>query len=230
MNDESPPPEGASLKIPIGSPVTIKQALRTFVKFPNPMIYAIGIFGAGVARLAIGRWNWRDLLVVFALWALWPLQEWLLHVYILHFRPRRLGRWRIDLFAGRKHRAHHRETARLDLVFIPTGIALSSLVVLPLAWLLPLPLPTGLTGILFYLLFALNYEWVHFLIHSTYRPKSKYYRGLWTNHRLHHFRNEHYWFGVSRFFGDKILRTNPDPKTVEISPTCMTLGLGGSSQ
>ena len=131
----------------------------------------------------------------------------------------------VDLYAGRKHRAHHRDPMRPGLIFIPTRIVLTSLIVLPLAWLLPLSLATGLTGIAIYYTFASTYEWTHFLIHSTYRPQSKWYKRVWRNHRLHHFRNEHYWFGVSRLFGDKVLGADPDPAQTPISPTCMTLGI-----
>ena len=38
-----------------------------------------------------------------------------------------------------------------------------------------------------------------------------------------HFKNENYWFGVTRLRGDRLLRTGPDPATVELSPTCREL-------
>ena len=45
------------------------------------------------ARLAVGNWTLWDLLVAGVTVSLWPIQEWMLLVYILHFRPRRiLGR------------------------------------------------------------------------------------------------------------------------------------------
>src|SRR5439155_1152550 len=44
---------------------------------------------------------------------------------------------------------------------------------------------------------GLSYEWVHFLVHSDYRPVTRAYRAVWNNHRLHHYKNEHYWFTVT---------------------------------
>src|SRR5205085_9101116 len=82
----------------------------------------------------------------------------------------------------------------------------------------------ALTGLAFFLVMSLRYEWVHFLVHTRYRPRTEYFRRLWRNHRLHHCKNEHYWFGVTMLGGDHLLRTSPDPSSVDLSPTCRRLG------
>ena len=71
----------------------------------------------------------------------------------------------------------------------------------------------------------LAYEWTHYLIHSAYRPRSRLYRGIWRAHRLHHYRNERYWFGVTMHQADRILRTYPDKDAVPLSATARTLGV-----
>ncbi|HMC69660.1 MAG TPA: fatty acid hydroxylase family protein, partial [Mycobacteriales bacterium] len=68
-----------------------------------------------------------------------------------------------------------------------------------------------------------TYEWTHFLIHSTYVPRSRYYRYIWRAHRLHHYKNEKYWFGVTVHLADHVLRTFPQRDAVETSPTARTL-------
>jgi sterol desaturase/sphingolipid hydroxylase (fatty acid hydroxylase superfamily) len=73
------------------------------------------------------------------------------------------------------------------------------------------------------MLFA--YEWTHYLIHTSYRPKRRFYRYIWRAHRLHHFKNEHYWFGVTVHLADHVLRTFPAKEAVETSPTARTLGV-----
>jgi hypothetical protein len=70
---------------------------------------------------------------------------------------------------------------------------------------------------------SLHYEWVHFMIHTRYRPRIGYYQHLARNHLLHHFRNEHYWYGVTMLQADGWLRTAPEPDRVPKSPTAMTL-------
>ena len=63
----------------------------------------------------------------------------------------------------------------------------------------------------------LRYEWLHYLIHTSYKPKSQWFRKLHKHHRLHHFKNENYWFGLSSTAADRILSSNPDPENVETS-------------
>jgi sterol desaturase/sphingolipid hydroxylase (fatty acid hydroxylase superfamily) len=88
-------------------------------------------------------------------------------------------------------------------------------------------LPLALTGITFAYLGLLRYEWSHFLIHSPYVPRTRWYRTIWRNHRLHHFKHEGYWMGVSSNLGDRLLGTNPDQRSVPKSPTARTLGVEG---
>jgi len=67
---------------------------------------------------------------------------------------------------------------------------------------------------------GLGYEWTHYLVHSDYRPRSRAYRAVWRNHRLHHYKNEHYWFTVTTAAtADRVLGTYPDPAEVGTSPT-----------
>ena len=81
----------------------------------------------------------------------------------------------------------------------------------------------AVTGLLTgYVLVAL-YEWTHFLIHTAHRPRSRYYRSIWRNHRLHHFKNEHYWHGITNTVSDRVLGTLRDQREVPRSPTARTL-------
>ena len=63
-----------------------------------------------------------------ALVALFPAIEWVIHVGILHWRPRRVGPVQVDSLLARKHREHHADPRDLPLVFIPWPV---------LTWLLP---------------------------------------------------------------------------------------------
>jgi hypothetical protein len=66
---------------------------------------------------------------------------------------------------------------------------------------------------------------VHFLVHTRWRPRWRPYQVLWRNHRLHHYKNEHFWFGVTRLAADRWLGTQPARDAVATSPTCRTLGV-----
>jgi hypothetical protein len=148
-----------------------------------------------------------------------------IHVFILHWRPRRFGRLTIDPLLARKHREHHVDPRAVPLIFIPWKALLW---VLPLAAgvaLLVFPrLALGLTYLVFIGGLGLCYEWCHYLIHSDYKPKTVVYRAVWRNHRQHHYKNEHYWFTVtSSGTADRVLGTYPDPGTVRTSPTAQNL-------
>jgi sterol desaturase/sphingolipid hydroxylase (fatty acid hydroxylase superfamily) len=84
--------------------------------------------------------------------------------------------------------------------------------------------PLALTALAAFFVLAFHYEWVHYFVHTRYKPRSRYYQRLWKNHRLHHFMNENYWYGVSMLSGDRLLGTQPQQHEVQPSPTCRTLG------
>ncbi len=122
------------------------------------------------------------------------------------------------------HRAHHRDPRRLDLIFIPIHVFAFVPLTVGGVVLLGAAYPQLVaTGVAVYFALSLHYEWVHFMIHTHYRPRLGYYQRLARNHLLHHFRNEHYWYGVSMLQADGWLRTAPEPAAVPKSPTCLSL-------
>ena len=208
----------------VENPATPRDALRYFSRHTSPrLIFLLAVTTVG-ARATLGAWTLTDLWIVLGVLAAWPFLEWVIHVFVLHFRPFELFGRRIDPYVAAKHRRHHRDPWRLDILFIPLR---SFAVTVPLTFLLwPtfFALPQALTGIAFTYLMTLHYEWVHFLVHTRYTPKSAFYHRMWRNHRLHHCKNENYWMGVSTQLGDRVLGTFADGKSVPTSPTCRTLG------
>ena len=201
----------------------------------TPPLLAAAIVVAVVLRAPLGHYDWRDVVVAVGVIGLTPLSEWAIHVYLLHAKPIRVGKHRYDLLAAREHRAHHMAPAELDGVLIPTYAVLIFLPQIALTvWLLSFPvhlliggdrLAHAATGLLVSYLILGAYEWCHFLIHTPYRPRRRYYRSIWRGHRLHHYKNEHYWFGVTSTVGDHLLRTAPDQAEVRKSRTARTLGV-----
>ncbi len=218
------PGERASAQSAADAPRSLREAGREFAGHASPRILAGALLVALVARLAWGDWSAWDLVPPLVIAALWPLQEWAIHVLVLHFRPRRIGQFELDFRVPREHRAHHRDPWNLAILFIP---AHSFLYTLPILVGLALALtPTSalaLTAIAFHLALALHYEWVHMLVHTRVVPRTRLYRRLFRNHRWHHFKNEHYWYGVTMLSGDRLLGTAPDPERVPRSPTARTL-------
>jgi sterol desaturase/sphingolipid hydroxylase (fatty acid hydroxylase superfamily) len=211
---------------PAASPSSLAAALPLFLRHPSPAILTGALASALAGRLALGGYAAADLLPLLALALVWPLQEWLIHVFLLHARPFTLFGRRFDLALARKHRRHHAEPENLGILFIPLASYLYSLPGVALLWWAATPrLELALTGMVGHLALGLRYEWVHFLIHTRYRPRGRWYRRLWRNHRLHHFRNEQHWYGVTMLAADRVLGTGGDEASVAASPTCRTLGV-----
>jgi len=111
-------------------------------------------------------------------------------------------------------------------VFIPLRSGIVGLLVFAGLWYSLLPTVALFTSMMLATTAAaFVYEWVHFLTHTAYHPRTALYRRMWRRHRLHHFKNEHYWLGVTTNLGDRILGTFPDPTKVPTSATCRTLGV-----
>ncbi len=209
---------------------SLSQVILVFLQYRSPqLLLAVTTLCIGL-RVWLGHFSYWDLAVIAGALLLQPFIEWLIHVFILHFRPRTILGLNIDLHAAQKHRAHHRSPWQLDLVFIPLQTGFIGLAVLAVVYYLLMPSPElFMTGMSWAVLMALSYEWIHYLTHTSYRPRTAFYRRRWQLHRLHHFKNEHYWMGVTGHLGDQVLGTLPaKPTDVPTSTTVRTLGIDSS--
>lgn len=208
--------------------MTLGDAVREFWSYRSPWVITPALIIAIVARVAVGDWQLTDAILPFAMLALFPFLEWVIHVTVLHWRPRKVAGVTIDSQLARKHREHHVEPRDVELVFIPFQSLLAALALVVAVGLLAFPRTgLGLTFLVVMLTLGICYEWTHYLIHSDYKPKTVLYKAVWRNHRLHHFKNEHYWFSVTTTgTSDRVLGTYPDPATVQASPTAKNLHAG----
>ncbi|MEE2780281.1 MAG: sterol desaturase family protein [Myxococcota bacterium] len=200
--------------------------MRLFFTLPSPRILATTVVLFVCGRPWVGPWSMTDLWVILGVALYWPFQEWFLHQHLLHFKPKKFLGFTIDPIAGRYHRFHHRHPWRIETSTLPFAAVL---VLTPthwtLWWLFTPSLSLACTGIAAFTFAALVYEWVHYLTHTPYRPRSAYYKRIWRNHRLHHFKHEDYWHSFTVPYIDIWFRTAPNPKDVPTSDTCMTLGV-----
>jgi hypothetical protein len=221
--------DGAELK-------TLGGAWGEFWRYRSPRIIAVGIVVAAAARLASAAPTWRDAIAVAAMAVVYPFGEWAIHVYLLHLRP---FRWRgrvVELYTARSHREHHERPSRMGLILLgPLEAVALLLLVVPLTVAVGagvaslagvFSLGAAVSALLAGYLLVWVYEWTHFLIHTAHRPRSRYFRSIWRNHRLHHFKNEHYWHGITTTVGDRALGTLRDHREVPRSATARTLDAG----
>jgi hypothetical protein len=206
---------------------TLDHAWCEFRANRSPKIILFAILAALALRLVLGDFTYWDAVALVAMIAVYPFGEWAIHVYLLHAKPFRVRGRRLELPSSAAHREHHERPNYLGLILLaPLEAAALLLLAVPVvlaAFSLVLPLPALVTAAFTgYVLIGI-YEWTHFLIHTAYRPRSAVYRAIWRNHRLHHFKNEHYWHGITNTVADHVLRTAPDQKDVPRSRTARTL-------
>ncbi len=197
---------------------TLQGAYGEFARHRTPQVLVATMLVLLAARLQWQRVGTADVVVPAVLLGLQPFTEWLIHVFVLHCPASGSRR---DRLAGWSHRKHHEDPRDLRFQFIHPAVVYGELVIFAVI-VLAFRTPSALTGILAATVLTLTYEWIHFLIHTDYSPKTALYRRLHRAHRLHHFRNERYWLGVTARTGDRVLRTNPRKEDVEISPTAKT--------
>lgn len=218
----------------------LKQLGPAWREFMHHFSGWAGLTAVGVAlllRIAAGPIGPVDLVMaVVVLLLAQPFVEWFIHRYLLHLKPFTLGGRTIDIYTAKAHRRHHKDPSSLERTLLHKGEILGSMFLIAIT-AAPLfagvallitggdPLALYLSALLVSYIGLYRYEWTHFLIHTPYVPKTRLYRSIWRSHRLHHFKHEDYWMGVTGNLGDRALGTYPDQRTIKKSPTARSLGV-----
>lgn len=214
---------------------TLGRAWHEFRSKRSPQILAAGVAAALAARITVGGGvSWRDAVAAAPMVPIYVFGEWAIHVHLLHLPPFPWRGRRVELVTAAEHRAHHEDPHNLCMIVLGPLEALALLgLVVPLVVATgcglvglvadAVPLGAALTALLTGYVLVFVYEWTHFLIHTAHRPRSRYYRSIWRTHRLHHFKNERYWHGITNTIGDRMLGTFPDQRDVPRSRTARTL-------
>jgi sterol desaturase/sphingolipid hydroxylase (fatty acid hydroxylase superfamily) len=233
MTDDALPADAPMFEAPIDNPAhvrnasevrTHRQALRVFFSKKTPRRLATIAATSWAARLLLGPPGLRDVAAAAAAIAVWPVQEWVLHKYLLHLEPRTVAGIRIDPDFARAHRDHHADPRDIDKTLLPLRTIRQALPFAAGAWLLAFgPTRAAVTGMATYSTMTLFYEWTHFIVHTNVKPRTRYGEKVRKNHRLHHFRHEDYWFAFTLPIIDRVLGTDPDPDTITRSRTVMNL-------
>lgn len=211
---------------------TKAETFRVFVRFGSPKVISAFVGSLVLVRFVYRSWGWGDLIVAAMTLLLLGVFEWVVHLFLLH-APVESIRMR-KFKTGTGHRKHHQDPTGMVHLLLNTpeaGVFAALFAVFTVLWVPALMWVLGfeilgpyLTGYMLAVIGLLHYEWTHLLVHTRYQPATRYYARLARNHRLHHYRNEHYWLGVTSNMGDRILRTLPKDKgDVPLSETARTL-------
>ena len=170
-------------------------------------------FAAGIVSFSL-RW-----IVIGAL--TFYVSEYGFHRFGFHASPSRFAF--VRKLQHRLHYDHHAEPERLDLLFLPLWFLAPNLAVTALAF--GLLFGSGIVAAAMFgvLLAIFHYEWVHYLAHIPYQPRTRGGRWIKQYHLRHHYISEKFWFGVSNPSMDFIGRTYKSAREVERSGTTRKL-------
>jgi 4-hydroxysphinganine ceramide fatty acyl 2-hydroxylase len=123
----------------------------------------------------------------------------------------------------RLHYDHHVEPNRLDLLFLPIWFLVPNLALATLLFALIFGAEASASALFGMMLAVLHYEWVHYVAHIPYAPRTRLGRWIKQYHLRHHFISEKHWFGVSNPALDHVFGTFREPADVEKSGTTRKL-------
>jgi Na+/melibiose symporter-like transporter len=180
-------------------------------------VVLIGLFATHVLAFGV------TLIVAVAIGALvFFVSEYTTHRFLLHSTPS--ANAFVLKLQHRLHYDHHVEPARLDLLFLPLWFAIPvAALTLAIYFAITRNWDTSAALLLGSVLGLLWYEWVHYVAHIPYVPKTAFGRWIKKYHLWHHFKNEQMWFGVTNPSMDFVGRTYARVEDVDRSGSTRVL-------
>jgi sterol desaturase/sphingolipid hydroxylase (fatty acid hydroxylase superfamily) len=137
----------------------------------------------------------------------WSLFEYVMHRFLFHHIAHTERGKRINYVLHGNHHEYPRDKERLFMPAAPSLI-ISSTLFLIFSLVLGKNIFAFFPG---FILGYLIYGTMHYAIHA-WNPPFKWMKGLWRNHHLHHYKQDHRGFGVSSTLWDHVFGTMFDLK------------------
>ena len=154
--------------------------------------------------------------------AVFFVSEYTTHRFMLHAPPQKNAF--ILKLQHRLHYDHHVNPAELSLLFLPIWfvIPVASLT-FAIFFAVTRDLSVSAAMLLGAVLGLFYYEWVHYVAHIPFVPKTRFGRWIKKYHLWHHFKNERMWFGVTNPSMDLVGRTYARVDEIDRSATTRVL-------
>lgn len=137
-------------------------------------------------------------------WLAFTLVEYLVHKYVFHMSTDTKAREDLQY---KFHGIHHDYPKDKDRLAMPPVMSLTISTIL--FFVFKLAMGTAVFGFLPGFLFGYAmYLFVHYIIHA-YQPPKNFFKALWVNHGIHHYKNHERAYGVSSPLWDYVFRTMP---------------------
>ena len=181
----------------------------------NTVLFAVLAAGAAAFAAHGLAFSWLAACIGAALFL---GSEYSTHRFLFHARPSNIE-WVRNL-QHRLHYDHHIDPPKLELLFLPLWFVIPIAALYFVLYLAAVRNVDIAASLLFGTLFGLAfYEWVHYVAHVPFVPKTAMGRYMKKYHLWHHFKNEHLWYGVTNPSMDYAMRTYRPVDTVERSTT-----------
>lgn len=193
-----------------------------FVVFLRHGSVAALVAGVAVEALAfLSGWIEPRFALILLGALLFYLSEYGMHRFAFHAPPLPWP-W-LRRMQHRLHYDHHVEPSRLELLFLPIWFLVPNLAVATGLVALVFGAEASVSALFGMMLAILHYEWVHYVAHIPYQPRTRLGRWIKQYHLRHHFISEKHWFGVSNPSLDGLFGTFRGPSATEKSETVRKL-------
>jgi len=197
--------------------------IATFFRHGSNAVLALAIF-AGILAFALGTVPFSFGAAVIGAAAFF-VSEYTTHRFMFHAQPSKLP-W-LRKLQHRLHYDHHIDPPKLDLLFLPLWFVIPTAIVYYGVYVAITRSPALSLSLTFGSICALlYYEWVHYVAHIPFTPKTPFGRYVKKYHLWHHFKNEHFWYGVTNPSMDFAGATYRDVDAVERSTTVREIWRG----
>ena len=188
------------------------NAVLAFAVVASAAIFALGPVPFSIVGALIGA-------------SVFFVSEYTTHRFLFHAQPVAMP-WLLKL-QHRLHYDHHIDPPKLELLFLPLWFVIPTALVYYGVFLAITRNPALALSLTFGSICALlYYEWVHYIAHVPFTPVTPFGRYVKKYHLWHHFKNEHYWYGVTNPSMDLVGVTYRDVDAVERSTTVREIWRG----
>jgi 4-hydroxysphinganine ceramide fatty acyl 2-hydroxylase len=177
--------------------------IGTFLRHGSNAWLALGLL-ALVAAFAAGLFPFSVFWLVIGALTFY-VSEYGFHRFAFHADPSRFAF--VRTLQHRLHYDHHAEPDRLDLLFLPMWFLVPNLALTALGFAILFGWHVVASALCGVMLAIFHYEWVHYVAHVPYQPRTRVGRWIKQYHLRHHFISEKFWFGVSNPSMDFLGRT-----------------------
>lgn len=180
--------------------------MQTYVKefTSHPMIRFILLLAAvSTVASAVTFSGWKTA-AAFALGVLiYAVAEYVVHRYILHEFPRLIP----VMYKG--HAKHHEHPTEFAYLFSPLWYDVAVYAVYAaVLWAVLRDFRLVVAVIAGTSVYQVYYQWMHYVSHRPIKPLTRFGRWMKKKHLLHHYKDEHTWYGVSHPTMDYLMGTH----------------------